>query len=85
MKCKICGVEIERRGMNQKYCEKCGKEMALWNQKKWRLLNGEVKGERHCEKCGGKIPSHRHYCDKCLKEKYRDYQREYKRRIRAKK
>lgn len=85
MKCVKCGTETEKRGRNQKYCPRCAKKVAAERQRQWRESHGitPLDTTRQCKVCGATINPYRHYCDNCLKEKNRTYQREYARRIRA--
>ena len=85
MKCIRCGIETVRRGRNQKYCPKCAELSRIETVKLWRENHRRTVTEAQCQKCGAKVAKYRHYCDNCLAEKNRVYQREYKRRIRAKK
>lgn len=86
MICQMCGVEVEKRGRNQKYCPTCARISAKARMKVWRTTHPPYEPKpRYCPTCGALLGAYRHYCDKCLAEHERTYQREYKRRIRAKK
>ena len=84
MKCIRCGAQIERRGKNQKYCASCAQQSRLEHMAAWQA-NHAIVTVRRCKICGALVPPRRQYCDTCLAEKNRSYQREYKRRVRAKK
>lgn len=84
MKCKRCGAQIERRGKNQKYCASCAQQSRLERMAAWQA-NHAIVTQRRCKRCGVPVGKNRHFCDTCLIAKRRAYQREYKRRVRAKK
>ena len=85
MKCQMCGAEVERKGRNQKYCPTCAAISAKAKVQAWKEKNSTEKAPRLCPLCAAVIEPHRHFCDDCIAERRRTYQREYKRRIRAKK
>lgn len=84
MKCIRCGAQIERRGMNQKYCASCAQQSRMEHAALWRA-NHAIVTQRRCKRCGVPVGKNRHFCDKCLADKRREYHRQYKRRVRAKK
>lgn len=85
MKCQMCGAEVEKRGRNQKYCPTCAVISAKAKTEAWREKNLPAKHPRHCPTCGALLSPYRHFCDNCIAEHRRTYQREYKRLYRAKK
>lgn len=85
--CEICGKqELRHDQAFTRLCFDCARKRNSQRtlEAYYRRLRGEVK-EKHCKVCGCVIEHHQRYCDKCRAEHYRNYQREYKRRIRAKK
>ena len=85
--CEICGKqELRHDQAFARFCRDCAykRNIARTKESYYRRLNSEVQ-EYHCKVCGCVIGQKRQYCDECRAEHYRTYQREYKRRIRAKK
>lgn len=86
MICANCGKQFHDRRIH-KYCPKCAPIVQRKKQEQWRLKHKHLltPAPRYCKRCGAEVPPRRHYCDACKAEHERTYQREYKRRIRAKK
>lgn len=80
--CAICGCVAEKTGRYQKYCPTCAEQVAQGRQKNYRDARRPFV-EKRCPICGTKIGLKRHICDKCLADKRRTYQREYRRAYRA--
>lgn len=84
MKCQRCGMDIEKLGHNQKYCLICAAIVRRATMKAHRERYKAQRPEKHCPNCGAVIAHNRHYCDNCLAERKREYNREYQRRRKKK-
>lgn len=85
--CERCG-KRELRHESARFCFECAKERNKENMRQAyhaNKLGCKAKPDKHCKVCGCIIAHNRQYCDKCRAERYRTYQREYKRCMRAKK
>ena len=82
IKCAVCGVAVVRTGRAQKYCPICAYAIAKERSKLWYKLHCVKAPSRHCKICGSLINSHRSFCDQCIVEHRRSYQREYYQRKR---
>lgn len=83
MICKRCGED--KPSFGYKYCQECAEIVRKERQHEWNLRHKIGKKQHPCAICGALIDTKRRYCPACSAERYRTYQREYKRRIRAKK
>ena len=84
--CAVCGKEVPRSGRAQKYCPACAKEQAKQRQEQYRAQCRALEDvPRHCLRCGAPVEGKRLVCDSCKAAHEREYQREYHRRLRAKK
>ncbi len=72
-KCEECGVEIERKGNNYKYCEVCRKECYKANSKKWREKNKDKRRDYNKE----------YYQRLEVKERIKEYQKNNKEKLKV--
>ena len=85
--CEICGKqELRHDQAFARFCRDCAykRNLELTRQAYHTNKFGRKAKQYHCKVCGCPIAPRHQYCDECRAERYRTYQREYKRRIRAK-